>query len=190
MPSDPASTADHVLAVLRDAANADYIGEPVSQLDHALQAAAAARRADASADEVLAALLHDIGHLVAPADHPTRSDVGVIDHERVGQAYLRDLGFGDAVVALVGLHVDAKRFLVARNAAYREALSRASERSIELQGGPMTSDECSASERSPLRDAALRVRSWDEAAKVPGARVDGLEAYRELIVIHLDAAVG
>ena len=178
-------TVAAVMALLAGAADADYIGEPVSQLAHALQAAAAAKRAKASDDEVLAALLHDVGHLIAPADHPQRSDVGVIDHERLGAAYLRERGFGQAVVAVVGAHVDAKRYLVARNASYARTLSPASTRSLELQGGPMSLGECMAFERSPVRDPALRVRAWDEAAKVPGATVPGIEAYRAMLAEHL-----
>ena len=54
---------DQLKALYDGQGDQDYIGEPVSQREHALQAAAHARVAGASGAVVLAALLHDVGHL-------------------------------------------------------------------------------------------------------------------------------
>lgn len=178
---------DELIATLAGAAEADYIGEPISQLAHALQAAALAKQARAADDEVIAALLHDIGHLVAPADHPNRSNVGVVDHAAVGSDYLRSLGFSSYVCDLVRAHVDAKRYLVATNPDHASTLSTASVRSLELQGGMMTDAEVARFDRLPWRDAALRIRSWDEGAKDPSADVSSELNYRYLLVAHLKA---
>ena len=179
------AVVDALIGTLATGARADYIGEPVSQLDHALQAAALARAARASDAEVLAALLHDIGHLCAPVDAPRMAAVGVSDHERTGAAYLTELGFGRDVTDLVSGHVAAKRYLVTTRPSYRSRLSSASLATLLHQGGPMTADERAAFERDPARDAMLRVRAWDEAAKTPGLTVPGLESYRTLLEAHL-----
>ena len=91
MRTDIDALADRVLGVLSASAESDYIGEDVNQLEHALQAAHFAREAGASDAQVLAALTHDIGHLLDP-EAPSMAGLGVIDHERVGADYLRSLG--------------------------------------------------------------------------------------------------
>lgn len=169
---------DEVIALLSRAAGLDYIGEPVSQLEHALQCAAAAARAGAPDAEVLAALLHDVGHLCAPPDAPRMAELGVLAHERIGADYLRARGFSEAVCALVEGHVAAKRYLVSRNPRYAEALSAASTGTLAFQGGPMSDAEAAAFEADPLMKAKLRVRRWDELGKDVGAEVPDLLRYR------------
>ena len=167
------------------AEHADYIGEPISQLAHALQAAHLARAAGASDEDVIAALLHDVGHLCAPDDVDDMGGYGAAGHEDVGAAHLEALGFDEAVVERVRGHVAAKRYLVATRAAYAAKLSRASETTLAHQGGPMTRDEQRAFEASPLCDAWLRLRAWDDAAKVPGLEVPSFDAYLPLMAAHL-----
>jgi predicted HD phosphohydrolase len=174
-------SAGEVMALLAAAAESGYIGEPVSQLDHALQCAASAARAGAPPEEVLAALLHDVGHLCAPAEAPRMADLGVLDHEHLGAAWLRARGVSEVVCALVAGHVEAKRYLVATNPRYAAALSPASAGTLTFQGGPMSPDEVAAFDRDPLRDAKLRVRRWDELGKDPAADVPGLSHYAPLL---------
>ncbi len=183
---DPAVAALRGLFLRAD--DTDYIGEAVSQLSHALQAAELARAAGASEAEVLAALLHDVGHLCAPADAPDMGGHGVARHEDVGADYLAGLGFSRDVTERVRGHVAAKRYLVATRPEYAERLSRASRVTLRHQGGPMGDAERRAFEASPLRDSWLRIRSWDEAAKVAGHRAPGFDAYVPLLEAHLRAA--
>src|SRR5262245_52788636 len=103
-------SADEVMMLLEAAAGSGYIGEQVSQLEHALQCAAAAERAGAPPEEVLAALLHDVGHLCAPGDAPTMAELGVLQHEIIGAAWLRARGLPTTVCELVEGHVAAKRY--------------------------------------------------------------------------------
>jgi predicted HD phosphohydrolase len=177
--------ADSLLALLAGARDADYIGEGVSQLQHALQAAALARAANAPPDEVVAALLHDVGHLCAGPDAASMAGLGVVRHEDVGADHLAALGFRAGVVELVRGHVAAKRYLVGSDRAYAARLSDASRAALQFQGGPMTADERRRFETSPSLRALLRVRSWDEAAKDAAWRVDDLDAYAPLIRDHL-----
>jgi 2-amino-1-hydroxyethylphosphonate dioxygenase (glycine-forming) len=151
------------------AGGANYVGEPVSLLEHALQAAALARRSGAGTEVVVAALLHDVGHLRgAAAGLPQmRGDLGAQDHERVGAEYLAELGLNARVCHLVRAHVQAKRFLCWRSPRYLQRLSPASAATLALQGGPMDDAGAAAFRGDPDCRVLLRLRAWDEAAKRP-----------------------
>jgi len=179
--------ADAVLGVLSASAESDYIGEDVNQLEHALQAAHFASEAGGSDAQVLAALTHDIGHLLDP-EAPSMAGLGVIDHERIGADYLRAQGFSESVARLVEGHVQAKRYLTFAKPAYAARLSEASRGTLKWQGGPMDADEAKAFEADPLFAPILAMRTWDERAKVVGLEVLGLEGYRARVVAHLEAA--
>lgn len=163
-----------------------YGSEAVSQLEHALQAAAFAERARSTPELVTAALLHDVGHLLHDLadDAPER---GVDDvHEQAGASWAEQW-FGPAVVRPLALHVAAKRYLCATDANYRFRLSAPSVRSLELQGGPMTPDEVRIFELDPYFHDAVRLRHWDEAAKVPGLETPTLDHF--LSAVALAAAI-
>ncbi len=155
-----------------------YFGERVTQLQHALQSADCAVRAGADEETIVAALLHDIGHLLEGEKH---DEIGVIDHDRVGEEWLAARGFSPRLVRLVRGHVDAKRYLVATNPAYKERLSEASKQTLALQGGPMNEPECAAFAAEPLFTEMLRLRSWDEQAKDPEAVTPGLDSYEGMV---------
>ena len=155
-----------------------YFGERVTQLQHALQAAHCAVLARADEELVVAALLHDIGHLLGGNLH---AEIGVIDHDQSCVAWLRERGFSERLIALVSGHVAAKRYLVATRADYRARLSEASTKTLALQGGAMSEAEVKAFAESPYFRDLLRLRSWDEAAKEPEAVVPGLESYVGMI---------
>ena len=179
------SNAEKALAVLRDSGTGDYIGENVTQLEHSLQAAHFAQRAGATEVEVLAALFHDIGHICAPPDAAQMAGLGVVDHEGIGARFLLALGFSPQVAELVAAHVSVKRYLVARNPTYAARLSEASAGTLRHQGGPMSPEEADVFERDPAFRSKLRVRQWDEMAKVPALEVAPLESYRSQIEAHL-----
>jgi phosphonate degradation associated HDIG domain protein len=148
----------------------------VSQLQHALQAAAIAERHGAGDELVVAALLHDVGHMIHDlGDDPARR--GVDDrHEARGARFLARW-FDDAVVRPVAAHVAAKRYLCAVDPAYPATLSDDSVRSLALQGGPMRAAEARAFEREPNWQSAVRLRRFDEAAKDPAAEPPPFEHF-------------
>jgi phosphonate degradation associated HDIG domain protein len=153
-----------------------YGGESVSQLEHALQAAALARPDGASAALITAALLHDVGHLLhdLPDDAPDR---GVDDaHEALAARWL-SRWFGPDVIEPIRLHVDAKRYLCAVEPEYLRRLSEPSVVSLRLQGGPMATEEVRAFRESPHLADAVALRRWDDEAKDPELTVPGLESY-------------
>jgi phosphonate degradation associated HDIG domain protein len=171
---------DFVLRLLRERGGAAYLGEPVSQAQHALQAAWAAEQAGAGAALVTAALLHDVGHLLH--DLPEDCAVAGTDdaHEERGARWLAP-HFGPEVAGPVRLHVAAKRFLCATDPDYPGRLSEASLRSLRLQGGPFSPDEAAEFRADPHAEAAVALRRLDEQAKVPGLPTPGLEHFRPFL---------
>jgi predicted HD phosphohydrolase len=149
----------------------------VSQLEHALQSAALASASDHGDEFVIAALFHDIGHLVADEDVDLAAK-GIDDrHEETSAGALSQV-FGPEVSEPVRLHVAAKRYLC--GADYYALLSADSKRSLALQGGPMDEAELMAFEAEPHFKAAIALRRIDDAAKEPGLKVPGLQGYRVL----------
>ncbi len=178
--TDRSNLADRMLDFLRTGGVESYFGEPVTQLDHALQAAALAERANASDALVVAALLHDIGHLLHGLGEHV-ADLGVdARHEDVGDRWL-SRHFGQAVTEPIRLHVAAKRYLCAVEPAYAATLSEPSQQSLALQGGPMSPAEVQAFAQTPYAADAEALRRWDDAAKVAGQDVPGLPHYRARI---------
>lgn len=158
-----------LFALCRLQADLDYIGEPISQLEHMSQAAELAQAEGADDELVLAAFCHDIGHFCTPpADHISMAGLGRVGHEHVGAHWLRQRGFPDRLCGLVARHVDAKRYLCLREAGYLARLSPASCQTLAWQGGAMSDTEANAFERDPLFEDSLRLRRWDEAAKMTG----------------------
>jgi phosphonate degradation associated HDIG domain protein len=145
-----------------------YDGEPVSQIEHALQTAARAEVDGATPALVAAALLHDLGHLLNDqGDSPTLRGVDDL-HQYAALPFLRTL-FGDDVLTPIQLHVDAKRYLCATRAGYFDALSTDSKRSLVLQGGVFAPDQAAAFIAQPHAGDAVRLRLWDDLAKEAGA---------------------
>ena len=170
--------------LLNERGHSEYGGESVTQLEHALQCAMLAEDAGGSSALISAALLHDVGHLLhaLPDDAPDR---GIDDaHEELGYRYLRSI-FGDDVTEPVRLHVPAKRYMCATIDGYQQQLSPPSVQSLKLQGGPMSEDEVRVFEQNAFVDDAVRLRQWDDAAKIPDLPTPPLEHY----VQHLRAAV-
>ena len=142
----------------------DYIGEPVSQIEHMSQAAQLAMAEGFDDEVVLAAFFHDIGQLCAEGAE-NMGGYGVVSHERLGADYLREAGFSERMARLVEYHVQAKRYLTLRQPGYYALLSEASIRTLGYQGGVMSEAEADAFERDPLCALSLRMRAWDEQAK-------------------------
>lgn len=145
----------------------EHYGEAVTQIQHAVQAGALAIAEGYPDDVVLAAFLHDIGHLMIKEVSPDERDDAIYRHQRVGAERLRDLGFSEQVVDLVATHVDSKRYLMAIDTGYLSTLSPASMESLGFQGGPMTADEVAAFEARPDLYLHVRLRHWDDLAKDP-----------------------
>ena len=170
-----------ILTLYEHKGAARYGGEAVSQLDHALQCAALAENEGAAPELVAAALLHDIGHLVSRAPHDLDSHADDF-HQLIAISVLRRT-FSDAVLHPIRLHVDAKRYLCAVEPGYRQALSPASQHSLGLQGGALNADEVRRFLDQAEANDAVRLRRWDDRAKVAGLATPPLADFERALRI-------
>lgn len=173
-----------IRALFEECGAGDYVGEAVSQTAHATQCAYHATRCGEPDEVVLAALLHDVGHMLGmrePTAHERMGDCGIMRHEEVGAAWLSSLGLPPSTCDLVRLHVQAKRFLCWKDPGYLTRLSPASTTTLGFQGGPMSDAEAAAFSSLACAPTILRMRTWDEAAKVPGMQVPSLEDHFPVI---------
>jgi len=169
---------------------AEYAGEKVSQLEHMVQAAQLAMEGGFDDEVVLAAFLHDVGHLLPIHDVSESMDgYGMMDHEKVGAQYLRKQGFSERLCKLIASHVNAKRYLTWKYPEYYHQLSDASKKTLEYQGGRMEETEAKAFEADPLFDLYIKMRRWDEAAKIENQPVPDINIFKQKTIEHLGRAV-
>ena len=162
---------------------ADYIGEPVSQLEHMSQSAELALQYDFEAEVVLAAFFHDIGHICVMQDQEnSMGGFGVRSHEKIGADFLRSKGFPEKIARLVENHVQAKRYLTCKYPIYYRGLSEASKKTLEFQGGKMTGEEAADFERDPLFETSILLRKWDEMAKETNIPITDLSKIKSMAV--------
>src|SRR5450755_2569311 len=173
-------TFDEISSLFSRHGGGAYFGEVLTQLDHALQAAHFAA-ADGAADElVVAALLHDVGHLLQATPDDLADWHTDARHEVEGATWLAKR-FPREISEPVRLHVPAKRYLCATDPAYRAVLSEASIVTLKLQGGPMSAAQVAQFEMEPFHTQALQVRRCDDRGKMAGLKVRGLADYRLLV---------
>lgn len=175
-------TLPEVLSLLEHRGQDQYGMESVNQLEHALQCADMATRAGESLETVAAALLHDLGHLLA-AERDGLRDINTEQddlHQYIALPFIRAL-FPVAVLEPIRMHVDAKRYLCWADSAYWADLSSASKHSLVQQGGVFNDEEARAFIAMPFAAEAVRLRRFDDLAKVPGKQVPELAHYKPLL---------
>lgn len=183
----PEETADFIMALYHQYGDEDYIGEPVSQVEHMCQCAQLAEEEGYEEDVILAAFFHDIGHFCEHIMPVKQMDgFGVVDHEKLGADFLRSKGFSDIVASLVENHVQAKRYLTYKSPDYYNKLSEASKKTLEFQGGRMNVDEALYFESDQLFQLHVKLRLWDEKAKLTNQPLPSLEKYRQMAIRHLE----
>jgi predicted HD phosphohydrolase len=181
------SMIDRLIDAMTKSAPRQYGKEGVTELAHALQCADLAEGAGADEELVLACLLHDVGRYAVAQDE-------VSDTLEVGAARSQDArGHHEAgadliaphvperVAFLIRAHTDAKRYLCAAEPGYHDRLSRGSKHTLTLQGGVMTAEEMRRAETNPWWPDALRLRRWDDEAKVIGKKTRPLSAWKPLL---------
>lgn len=155
--------------------------EDVSQYQHSLQTAFLAKKSGANAALQTAALLHDMGHMLAEDElgeiNPTLKDDY---HEDKGASFLSEF-FPNEVTEPIRLHVEAKRYMCSIDEAYFEGLSEASQKSFHLQGGKMSRVEIQDFEANPYYQSGITLRKWDDEAKLVGLKIPEIEAYEEVV---------
>lgn len=187
---------DEVFNLYGKFGDADYIGEPVSQIEHMSQSAQLAIDEGFDDEVILAAFFHDIGHICVMnasqgADHISGESMGGYgqkSHERIGADYLRSCGFPERVAKLVENHVQAKRYLTFKYPEYYEKLSEASKKTLEFQGGVMSGNEAHAFETDPLFEISILMRRWDELAKEINVPIIDLNILKKKAISVLKSA--
>lgn len=176
----------YVIELYRKYGNKGYIGESVSQLEHATQAAINAENYYSQLPEllkmelILGAFLHDVGHLMIFDDTSleTMGEVGVKNHEEIGAIFLEELGFPNLTCQLVRKHILTKRYLITTKDGYYDKLSEASKETFKYQGGKLSKKEIETFERDKYFDYHLRMRQFDDKAKSTEPEI--LEKIRKL----------
>lgn len=157
-------TITDIIGLYQAKGHEQYDGEPVTQLQHALQTAHLAEQAGANSELITACLLHDIGHLLHDfGSTPTNQGLDDV-HQYRCLPFLRPL-FGDATLDAIKLHVDAKRYLCAVEREYFDRLSEDSRRSLILQGGIFDAEQAHNFITLPHAAGAISLRRWDDEAK-------------------------
>ncbi|MCA9041811.1 MAG: HD domain-containing protein [Planctomycetaceae bacterium] len=176
-PVPQSEVIDFLINLFQDRGDTLYAGEPVSQTEHALQAATFAENENAPASLIAAALLHDVGHLLTTLPEDCAEQGIDSEHESLGAEWLEHY-FGPEVTEPIRLHVAAKRYRCAVDPDYYANLSDASRLSLKLQGGPFSLEEINEFDQSPQASAALQLRLWDEAAKIRDYATPSLSHFR------------
>jgi [1-hydroxy-2-(trimethylamino)ethyl]phosphonate dioxygenase len=171
---------EHIRTLYGARGNAAYFGERVSMTEHGLQAAYFAQLGGAAPALVVAALLHDIGHLLEEVPDELSDWTSDAHHEQLGARWLARY-LRPEVCEPVRLHVAAKRYLCAVDARYLNELSSASVHTLKLQGGAMPAAEVANFESEPYFNQAVSVRRWDDAGKVAGLATPPFDEYLQLI---------
>lgn len=170
---------DELFNFFQESGFEEYAGEKVSQLEHALQAAKLAEEENFDDEVILAALFHDIGHLMKIQNDDEKMGIfGVKDHEQIGAHYLLENGFSQKIVELIKGHVRTKKYLAYKNPLYKSTLSEASLKTLDYQGGPMTKVEAENFEKDDFFHLHLKMREWDDKAKIPGLKTKSISEYK------------
>jgi 2-amino-1-hydroxyethylphosphonate dioxygenase (glycine-forming) len=185
-PQKAQQIVDEIFSLYEQYGADDYIGEPVSQIEHMCQAAQLAQVDGHDNEVVLAAFFHDIGHLCEHIMSVGQMDgYGVVDHEILAANYLRQKGFSGKIVRLVESHVKAKRYLTYKYPEYYNELSEASKMTLEKQGGIMNNSEAKLFEQDHLHPLFIKLRQWDDKAKLQHQPLPSLNSYKEMAFNHL-----
>ena len=161
--------------------NKDYIGESVTQNEHMIQAAMLAEQDNQDDVIILAALFHDIGHLIqfdSQESVETMGTYGVKNHEHIGKKFLEDYGVPYPIPQLVENHVKVKRYRTFKDPTYYSLLSEASKETLKRQGGPFTLEEAKVFENDSLFEKSLLIRNYDDRAKLKDIQLKSLDFYK------------
>ncbi|MEO0896537.1 MAG: HD domain-containing protein [Bacteroidota bacterium] len=188
----PQEVALEVMSFYREFGSINY-GERCSVNSHSFQAGLIAKKKGLDEEMILAAFLHDIGHLTPILMQETEvgrmGEFGMEQHDLIGEEFLKNNGFSPKVLATVRNHVDAKRYLCFAEEGYFEQLSAASKETMLYQGGPMDEEQAKAFEQVPFFEESIQIRKIDEEAKGIDFEIEeeSWEYFHQLIIDSLSA---
>ena len=165
---NPAEATEEIIELFKKHGHIEY-GERCSVLSHSFQAGSLAKEMGYDDELILAAFLHDIGHLYPlekpEADFEKMGEFGIEAHDHWGAKLLEEKGLPDRIIATVKNHVISKRYLCAVDPAYYQLLSEASKQTLEYQGGPMSKEEAEQFQTNPFFEDSILIRKLDDEAK-------------------------
>lgn len=164
----------------------EYFGEKVSQFEHAAQSLMLAISEEESIEMQVAAFLHDIGHLLDTEEENAMEVYGRKDHEAAAKVWLKQRGFSEKIQTVVENHVPAKRYLCYKNPSYYQDLSEASKKTLAFQGGIMKKTEAEEFEGQSYFEESIKLRHWDDKAKITNIEVPSLEDCLEIVTKYLE----
>lgn len=180
------SVVEEIFSLYESHGGEEYAGEKVTQLEHMCQSAQLAEEGEYDEEFILAAFLHDIGHIcVSSFGENGMNGYGTMNHEKKGGEFLKVRGFSERLIKLVQGHVDAKRYLTWKYPQYYEQLSEASKVTLGYQGGKMKDEEAVLFENDPLFPLMIAMRRIDEAAKELNKPLPLLSKYKTMMKEYL-----
>ena len=183
---DLKDVVNHIFSLYDKYGSNQYDGEEVTQLQHMYQSAELAEAQGFDEEVVLAAFLHDIGHIcVAEQQGNSMNGFGIVNHEKIGATFLQLSGFSERLINMVQNHVNAKRYLTFKDPAYYNQLSLASKETLKHQGGMMTLEEAALFENNAFYKTIIALRLIDEQAKDASKPNADVEKYKHLMAHHL-----
>ena len=187
-PTEIDTIVDDISRMFETKGSASY-GEDVTQLEHMVQSGYLAAEEGYDNEVVIAAFLHDIGHIcVEHNGEASMGKFGARRHEHIGADYLRARGFSEKIAILIEAHVEAKRYLTHKYPEYLSKLSEASLATLKYQGGPMSETEAAAFEAGPHFDLCIKMREWDDAGKRSDLNLVDISPFIDRVRAYLDRA--
>ena len=177
---------DFLASIFERRGGEEYLGEPVTMAEHMLQGATIAEQNGQSELIIVSALLHDIGHFTSEFGTFSMDDTKDKLHEEAGAQVLERF-FPTLVTDCVRYHVAAKRYLCATKPEYFNRLSEASVHSLNLQGGPMNSEEITEFELNPNLKEIIQVRYLDDAGKRGDMETSAFSHFAPMVQRIVDA---
>jgi predicted HD phosphohydrolase len=185
------TTYEQITDSFDEASRIRYGESAVTELEHALQCAEHADQAGADEELVFAAMMHDVGRYAVPQElvSDTLQDVEIADnalgHGERGAQLMENM-LPERSLFCIRYHAESKMYLCQTNPNYRAKLSGASVKTLAIQStnyDQVRLDELYGHQWWP---DAIRVRTWDDAAKVKGRITRPLDYWVDRLERFLD----
>lgn len=179
---NPSASVQEIMQLFRQRGQEIYC-EGINIVEHMLQCANLAAKETTDEEVIIAAFLHDIGHLL---DTKQLEKFDGENHAFIGAKFVQSMGFSTRIAVLIQNHIEAKRYLSLVDTFYYQSLSELSKQNLAHQGGRMTTAEAMAFEESPYYEWNVKMRKWFEADKAAIQLDKDLEKYQSLMLHHLE----
>lgn len=179
---NPTASVQEIMQLFHQKGQEIYC-EGINIIEHMVQCANLAAKETTDEEIILAAFLHDVGHLL---DTKQLESFDGKNHAFIGAKFVQSKGFSTRIVVLIQNHIEAKRYLALVDPLYYQDLSELSKQNLAAQGGRMTTAEAMTFEESPYYEWNVKMRKWFEADKTAIVLEKDLEKYQAMMLRHLE----